>query len=187
MPIVCDHSDLPAGIIQEFGMTVPNTHLLCNGQAVSRTTYANLFAVISTTYGAGNGTTTFNVPNLLGRAAIGAGTYTDSVLGSTSRTLGQSVGAAAHTVATSEFPSHNHPGSSGADHSHPQNVTRDPNSGGTGHRLDFKSDSSGLNSYATNMNTDGSGTLSATIGSQGSGGTHNNMQPSLVVNYGIKF
>lgn len=53
--------------------TAPTGWLLCDGAAVSRTTYAALFAVISTTYGAGNGTTTFNVPNLENRVPIGAG------------------------------------------------------------------------------------------------------------------
>lgn len=53
------------GIILPFaGTTIPNGYLACNGAAVSRTTYATLFAVIGTTYGAGNGSTTFNLPNL---------------------------------------------------------------------------------------------------------------------------
>lgn len=53
--------------------TAPTGWLLCNGAAVSRTTYADLFALISTTYGAGNGSTTFNVPNLVNRVPIGSG------------------------------------------------------------------------------------------------------------------
>lgn len=58
---------LPAGAIQLFAMSaVPSGWLECNGAAVSRTTYANLFAAIGTTYGAGNGTTTFNLPDLRG-------------------------------------------------------------------------------------------------------------------------
>lgn len=56
---------VPTGTILAFGgVTAPNGFLICNGSAVSRTTYANLFAVIGTRYGAGNGSTTFNVPNL---------------------------------------------------------------------------------------------------------------------------
>ncbi len=51
--------------------TAPDGYLLCNGSAVSRTTYADLFAVISTTYGAGDGSTTFNVPNLQGKMPQG--------------------------------------------------------------------------------------------------------------------
>ena len=56
---------LPVGTIIPFsGSTVPTGYLTCNGAAVSRTTYADLFAIIGTTYGAGNGSTTFNLPNL---------------------------------------------------------------------------------------------------------------------------
>lgn len=55
----------PTGSIKPFaGTTIPNGYLLCDGSAVSRTTYAALFAVIGTTYGSGDGSTTFNVPNL---------------------------------------------------------------------------------------------------------------------------
>lgn len=55
----------PTGSVQMFGgSVVPSGWLLCNGQALSRTTYAALFATIGTSYGAGNGTTTFNVPNM---------------------------------------------------------------------------------------------------------------------------
>jgi len=62
----------PTGMIAPFaGAAVPNGWLLCDGAAVSRTSYAALFAVISTTYGAGDGTTTFNLPDLRGRVAIG--------------------------------------------------------------------------------------------------------------------
>lgn len=74
-----------AGMVQMFaGSTAPTGWLLCHGQAISRTDYATLFAAIGTTWGAGNGSTTFNVPDLRGRAPIGAG----SGSGLTSRTLG---------------------------------------------------------------------------------------------------
>ena len=56
------------GVIQLYaGSTAPNGWLICNGQSVSRTTYAALYAVIGTTYGAGDGSTTFNVPNLVNK------------------------------------------------------------------------------------------------------------------------
>lgn len=59
---------VPCGtVISYAGTNPPNGWLICNGQAVSRTTYANLFSAIGTTYGKGNGSTTFNVPNLIGR------------------------------------------------------------------------------------------------------------------------
>ena len=71
-------TQLPIGCVTAFaGTVIPNDYLTCNGSAVSRTTYAALFAVIGTTYGNGDGSTTFNLPNLVGRTTIGAGTYTE--------------------------------------------------------------------------------------------------------------
>lgn len=69
---------VPSGVIKAFaGNTAPDGWLICNGQAVSRSEYAALFAVIGTTYGAGDKSTTFNVPNLQGKMIIGAdSTYT---------------------------------------------------------------------------------------------------------------
>lgn len=63
---------LPIGSIKLYaGNTIPDGYLFCDGQAVSRTTYADLFTVIGTTYGSGDGSTTFNLPNLKGRVAVG--------------------------------------------------------------------------------------------------------------------
>ena len=65
-------SIVPPGMILAFaGKTVPNGWLLCNGAAVSRTTYANLFQAIGTAWGAGDGSTTFNLPNFTGRVVQG--------------------------------------------------------------------------------------------------------------------
>ena len=63
---------MPTGSVIPFaGQTAPEGWLLCQGQAVSRTTYAQLFAVIGTTFGSGDGSTTFNLPDLRGRVAVG--------------------------------------------------------------------------------------------------------------------
>jgi microcystin-dependent protein len=68
---------LPAGLLADFaGNTAPTGWLLCDGSEVSRTTYAALFAAISTTWGAGNGSNTFNLPNFSGRTTVGTGTVT---------------------------------------------------------------------------------------------------------------
>ena len=65
----------PTGVMAPYaGATAPTGWLLCDGTAVSRTTYAALFAITSTTYGVGDGTSTFNVPDLRGRIPVGAGT-----------------------------------------------------------------------------------------------------------------
>ena len=68
------YADAPVGAIMPYGgTTAPDGFLLCQGQAVSRTTYAELFAVIGTSFGAGDGSTTFNVPDLREATTKGVG------------------------------------------------------------------------------------------------------------------
>ena len=100
-------NNTPVGVVNMWvTSTAPTGWLLCNGSAVSRTTYSALFAVIGTTYGAGDTTTTFNLPDLLGRVPMGAGAGT----GLTSRTLGTELGVESVTLtsAQSGSPSHDH-------------------------------------------------------------------------------
>jgi len=91
------YGSLPIGVILPFsGSTVPAGWLLCYGQTASRTTYADLFAVIGTQYGAGNGSTTFNIPDLRGRVAAGrdnmggtaANNLTEAFFGTPTNALG---------------------------------------------------------------------------------------------------
>ena len=85
------------GVIQMYaGSSAPNGWLICNGQAVSRTTYAALYAVIGTTYGAGDGSTTFNVPNLVNKTVRGAST------------VGSTGGSDTVTLSTANMPAHTH-------------------------------------------------------------------------------
>lgn len=80
-----DHrlGNIPAGVVMDYaGPSVPTGWLECDGAAVSRATYAALFTAISTTWGAGDGSTTFNLPNFRGRARIGRGTGTATAAGS---------------------------------------------------------------------------------------------------------
>ena len=68
-------AQIPPGVVLTFGgPTIPESFLICNGAAISRTTYANLFDKIGTTYGSGDGSTTFNIPDLRDRYIIGANT-----------------------------------------------------------------------------------------------------------------
>jgi microcystin-dependent protein len=98
-------TNTPVGSMTMFGgASAPTGWLMCDGTAVSRTTYASLFAVIGTAYGAGDTTTTFNVPDLLGRIPMGAGTGT----GLTARTLGEELGSESTTLTSSHIPEHNH-------------------------------------------------------------------------------
>jgi microcystin-dependent protein len=105
-------------VLQWTTNTPPSKWLICNGDAVSRTTYSNLFAVIGETYGAGDGTTTFNLPDLRARVPVGRGTNTDvNNLSAAFETLGSSQyvvnnetlgGEYQHTLTENETPIHKH-------------------------------------------------------------------------------
>jgi microcystin-dependent protein len=87
-------NSLPPGTyIQYAGTTAPSGFLACNGAAVSRTTYAQLFAVIGTTYGAGDGSTTFNLPDCRGLVFVGAGAHGTMTRANGTAYNGGSVGA----------------------------------------------------------------------------------------------
>ena len=92
------------GLMPYAGAASPEGWLLCDGTATSRTTYANLFALIGTTYGSGDGTTTFNVPDMRSRMPIGAGSGT----GLTSRALASTGGAESVVIASGNLPLHQH-------------------------------------------------------------------------------
>lgn len=96
---------LPTGATIPFaGSSAPTGYLVCDGSAVNRTTYAALFAVIGTTWGVGDGSTTFNLPDLRGRAVIGVGTGT----GLTARALAALVGEENHVLTAAENGPHSH-------------------------------------------------------------------------------
>lgn len=104
----------PAGTIVAFtGTNVPEGWALCSGAAVSRTEYAELFAAIGATYGMGDGSTTFNLPDLRGRTIFGkdnmggtaANVLTTTISGTT---LGATGGSEKVTLTTSNLPNHNH-------------------------------------------------------------------------------
>ncbi len=108
-------SHVPTGtIIMYIASTAPTGFLICNGSALSRTTYSRLFSLIGITYGNGDNSTTFNLPDLRGRSPLGFGQGS----GLTNRNLNDKVGAETHTLTTSEMPSHNHTASSAAAGSH---------------------------------------------------------------------
>lgn len=97
----------PGTVIPYAGATIPSGWLRCNGQTVSRTTYARLFAVLGTTFGAGDGSTTFAVPDLRGRFPVGAGT---------GYPLGGVGGAETVALSIANLAAHIH---GSASHSHP--------------------------------------------------------------------
>ncbi|HEY6020546.1 MAG TPA: tail fiber protein [Candidatus Paceibacterota bacterium] len=97
-------TDLEVGAIKIFTTDTPPTGwLICDGSAISRTTYSQLFGVIGTTFGVGDGSTTFNIPNIKGRIPIGkdaAQTEFD--------VMGETGGSKTKTLTTTELPAHTH-------------------------------------------------------------------------------
>jgi microcystin-dependent protein len=92
------HGTVPVGAVTPYaGTSAPTAWLFCYGQAISRTTYATLFTALSTTYGTGDGSTTFNVPDLRGRVAAGqddmGGTSANRLTGATNSLDGDTLGA----------------------------------------------------------------------------------------------
>lgn len=151
----------PTGTMEMFaGAAAPAGWLLCDGAAISRTTYADLYALIGTTFGVGDGSTTFNVPDLRGRAPIGVGTGA----GLSARAMGDQAGEETHLLVAAEMPAHTHVYQTGLNVSLSSVGQNGLFGGGTPDDTSYKYDSEGA----------------------GSDTAHNNMQPSLAVNFIIK-
>jgi len=153
----------PAGVVMAFGgNTAPTGWLECDGSAVSRTTYSNLFNSIGTNFGVGDGTTTFNLPDLRDRFALGYNAIggTDAArIGNYSTALGDTGGESEHQLTEAEMPSHTH------------DAVKDRDSG-AGDGPYFKSDGQ-------------TGRTDPTLATGGDE-AHNNMPPFLALNYIIK-
>lgn len=158
---------VPSGSVMPYaGSSAPTDWLLCSGAAVSRTTYAALFAVIGTTYGSGDGSTTFNLPDLRGRAVAGvdnmggtaANRITSGGSGITGTTLGAAGGAETVTLSTSQIPSHNH-------------------------TVQY-ANQAGSSVFGAPTGNNNAGTVNT--GLTGGGAAHNNTQPTMILNYIIK-
>jgi microcystin-dependent protein len=206
---------VPAGALMPYAAsTAPSGWLIANGSAVSRSTYAALFSAIGTTYGVGDGETTFNIPNLQGRVIAGQDTSQTEF-----DSLGKTGGEKAHALTVEEMPSHthtqnshNHSGSTGSAGTHGHNSstgsagshTHSYNSPGSGTRasgttgtITFAQSnttgSNGSHTHSLSIETNGSHTHSVSVGSTtatnnntGGGVEHNNLQPFLTLQYIIK-
>jgi microcystin-dependent protein len=199
---------IPLGAgVSYFGTSAPNSKFAFpSGQAISRSTYAALFALINTTYGSGDGSTTFNLPSLGGRllacrenmnGAGAEGRITSAGSGIDGATLGAAGGAQSVTLDTTMIPSHTHANSL-SDPQHAHGVT-DPNHSHTPAAGAFVVNSGGGLTIASSgpFGTAGSTAAAATgisinaastgIGitnaAAGGGAAHNNMPPTMMVNF----
>lgn len=179
---------MPYGtIVQTARLEAPLGWLLCQGQAISRTTYSGLFSAIGTAYGSGDGSTTFNIPNLQNRVPVGKGADAEF------NTLGETGGNKTHVLTIDEMPSHTHtqnahnhtqdPHQHNIQYYSPSPVPTGVSDNGWVHPVRNSPYASGgviTNTTATNQST------VATNQNTGGGLAHNNLQPYIVLNYMIK-
>jgi microcystin-dependent protein len=178
---------VPSGSVSPFaGSSAPTGWLLCYGQQVSTATYANLFAVLGTTYGSGSGT--FGIPDLRGRSVFGLDNMGGSAAGRLSgadtgnitspTTLGSTGGEENHSLLTAEMPSHAHTLTDpGHTHSYNQGAATVGAASGP-----FPA----MSSSSLTPETSGSSTTGITINNAGGGSSHNNIPPAMVMNWIIK-
>jgi microcystin-dependent protein len=186
------------GLLPYVGSSAPNSSFaLPFGQAISRTTYATLFSLVGTAFGAGDGTTTFNVPDLRGRSVFGLGNMGGSdaaritVAGGNfdGTALGAAGGAQSHLLTTGELPAHNHPVFLN-DLGHVHTVPSQGGSFGAGSTPVLQGGTQLINSPTNSAGTGitvrdtagGGGTANQTANA-GGGGAHTVMNPCIVLPY----
>lgn len=178
------------GGMDYWGTTAPSGYIFAYGQAISRSTYSALFAALGTTYGAGNGSTTFNVPDKRGRASFGkdnmGGTSANRLTNSTSQgingdTLGDVGGEEDHTMTTAEMVSHSHSAGSLSTSTTGAHVHTGGVASGSSIQSSGGSAGSGNTGSAGSHNHDVTGSTATA----GSSNAFNVLPPGIVCNYVI--
>ncbi len=185
-------TETPTGTIVDYAqITAPSGWLMCDGSAISRTTYAALFGVIGTNFGAGNGSTTFNLPDCRGRLRIGrdnmggstAGRVTSAGSGISGVTLGAAGGAQNITLTENEIPVILPSGVVFVSYPAQGYLLA---TGGTSYQAG--SSASAFNNYTSASTSPPSGqNFVLSMNTIGGGAFHNNMPPSIVFNTIIKY
>lgn len=194
---------LIGAVHMQAAATAPTGWALCNGQALSRATFSNLFALIGATYGAGDGVTTFNVPDMRGRTVVGVGAGG----GLSNRVLGGIGGEEVHQLSVNELAQHNHTGTTDTQGSHNHTGATGTESAQHTHSTTLPSGSgvvvggtaaiagagtapavSSVESatHTHPISSDGAHTHTLSINNTGANVAHNNMQPFINLNYFIK-
>lgn len=177
-----------------WGTSAPSTFFaLSFGQAISRATYATLFSLCGTTYGVGDGSTTFNIPDLRGRVIAGQDNMGGAAAGRigavvtdsgtiTGTTLGSAGGSPTHALSTAEMPAHSH-GITDPGHTHtfldPSNNPKTPH---------VKTQAGGVADFTTSGGTEQTdihlttNTTGITVNNAGSGTAHAILQPTIIAN-----
>jgi microcystin-dependent protein len=169
-------ADIPVGTINMYaGATtdIPTGWLLCNGSAVSRTTYAQLFAVLDTEYGVGDGSTTFNVPDFVTTNKFPRAATDDAGRGTTG-------GESTHTLTSAEtgLPAHNH---NITDSGHSHSVSNGSATSATGGY--FRNTGSGASSQGLSTNSSSTGITINNNTAANAGSAHENKPPFIDVHF----
>jgi microcystin-dependent protein len=179
-------SAIPAGAIMDYaGSAAPTGWYICDGSLKNRTTDAALFAAIGTTFGAGDGSTTFALPDLGGRVTAGkeatATRLTTAGSGVDGATLGSAGGGQTHTLTTAQLPVHAH---DLANHTHANSGGANIGTVNNGTFVSY-TDGGPVGNWLGYWGSS-SGPSSNTSGNAGSGSAHPNVQPTMVLNKIIK-